>query len=79
MHSLLRLRIYLRPYRIQILVSLITLLLLTAASMVIPALIQQVIDVGLQGNDVRFMVNIALVIIAIGVARAFITYANRYQ
>jgi ATP-binding cassette subfamily B multidrug efflux pump len=78
MHSLLRLRSYLQPYRLQILLSLITLLLLTAASMVIPALIQQVIDVGLQRNDVRFLINIALLIIAIGVARAFITYANRY-
>jgi ATP-binding cassette subfamily B multidrug efflux pump len=78
MHSLFRLRIYLQPYRLQILLSLITLLLLTTASMVIPALIQQVIDVGLQRNDVRFLINIALLIIAIGVARAFITYANRY-
>jgi len=78
MHSLLRLRIYLQPYRLQILLSLITLLLLAAASMLIPALIQQVIDVGLQRNDARFLINIALLIIAIGVARAFVTYANRY-
>jgi ATP-binding cassette subfamily B multidrug efflux pump len=78
MHSLLRLRSYLQPYRLQILLSLITLLLLTAASMVIPALIQQVIDVGLKKSDARFLINIALLIITIGAARACITYANRY-
>jgi ATP-binding cassette subfamily B multidrug efflux pump len=78
MRSLLRLRPYLQPYRLQIILSLITLLLLTAASMVIPALIQQVIDVGLKKSDARFLINIALLIITIGAARACITYANRY-
>ena len=78
MHSLLRLRPYLQPYRLQIILSLITLLLLTSASMLIPALIQQVIDVGLKKNDTRFLINIALLIIAIGAARAGITYFNRY-
>ena len=78
MHSLLRLRSYLQLYRVQIILSLISLLLLTSASMLIPALIQQVIDVGLLHKDVHFLINIALLIIAIGVGRAFITYANRY-
>jgi ATP-binding cassette subfamily B protein len=78
MHSLLRLRSYIRTYKLQIILSLITLLLLTAASMLIPALVQQVIDVGLQRKDVHFLFNIALLIIAIGVGRTFITYANRY-
>jgi ATP-binding cassette subfamily B protein len=57
---------------------MVTLLLLTAASMVIPTLIQQVIDVGLQRQDVQFLIRIALLIIAIGVFRVIITYANRY-
>lgn len=78
MHALLRLRSYIRPYRLQILLSMVTLLLLTAASMVIPTLIQQVIDVGLQRQDVQFLIRIALLIIAIGVFRVIITYANRY-
>jgi ATP-binding cassette subfamily B multidrug efflux pump len=78
MHSLLRLRPYLHPYRLQIILSLICLLLLTAASMLIPTLIQQVIDVGLQRKDVHFLVTIAMLIIAIGVGRAILTYTNRY-
>jgi ATP-binding cassette subfamily B multidrug efflux pump len=78
MHSLLRLRPYLIKFRLQILVSMISLLMLTAASMLIPTLIQEVIDVGLKHNDMRFLFNIALLIIAIGVGRSFITYVNRY-
>ena len=78
MRPLLRLRPYLYPYRWQIVFSLTSLLLLTAASMVIPALVQQVIDVGLQRKDVQFLLKIALLIITIGIFRSALTYTNRY-
>jgi len=78
MRSLLRLRHFLRPYRTQIILSLVTLLLLTAASMLIPTLIQQVIDVGIQQKNVHYLFTIAMVVVTIGVLRAFLTYTNRY-
>lgn len=78
MQSLLRLRTFLRPYWVQIVLSLITLLLLTAASMAIPSLIQQAIDIGLQRNDVHFLFMIAMLIVGLGVLRACLTFTNRY-
>jgi ABC-type bacteriocin/lantibiotic exporter with double-glycine peptidase domain len=73
MRSLLRLRGYIRPYLLQILLALFAILSLTAASLAIPAIIQQVIDTGLAKRDVRLLVSSALLILLIGVAQAILT------
>jgi ATP-binding cassette subfamily B multidrug efflux pump len=78
MRSLLRLRGYIRPYLLQILLALFAILSLTAASLAIPAIIQQVIDTGLAKRDVRLLVSSALLILLIGVAQAILTYAQSY-
>jgi ATP-binding cassette, subfamily B, multidrug efflux pump len=78
MRSLFRLRIYLYPYRVQIILSLLTLLLLTSAGMLIPTLVQDAIDIGLQQKNVRYLAMIAMLVLLIGVARAALTFTNRY-
>src|SRR5512143_2593578 len=78
MHHLLRLRAYLRPYWLQVLISLILLLALTGLSLVIPEIIQQVIDVGLKQAEVGFLFKYALILLGIGALTAVLTYFQRY-
>jgi len=78
MKNLYRLRDFLRPYWRQVGLALFLLLSLTAISMIIPEIIRQVIDVGLVSGDAGYMVRAALVILGIGVARAFLPYGVRY-
>jgi len=78
MKSLLRLHIFIRPYKWQMFFSFLTLLAITGLSMVIPALLRQVIDVGLQRGDVNFLIQLALVILFIGLLRAGLGYLNRF-
>jgi len=79
MNSLLRLRPYLRRYRVQILLTLLAILIQTAANLAIPTIIQQVIDVGLARQDTRFLVVSALAILGIGVLLAVLTFLQRYM
>jgi len=78
MRPLLRLRGYLRPYLVQILLALFTILSLTTASLAVPAIIQQVIDTGLAKRDVGLLVSSALLILFIGVVQAVLTYFQSY-
>ncbi len=79
MRHLFRLRVYLRPYWRQILVSLVLLLALTGLSLVIPEIIRQVIDVGLKQSNVSYLIKAALVLLGIGVLNAIFTYLQRYN
>jgi ATP-binding cassette subfamily B protein len=78
MHHLLRLRAYLRPYWLQVSISLILLLALTGLSLIIPEIIRQVIDVGLKQAEVSFLVKYALILLGIGVLNSVLTYFQRY-
>lgn len=78
MKYLLRLLPSLRPYWGQITISLLLLLVLTGLGLVIPAIIQQVIDVGIQNKDLAYLVNAALLILGIGAAHAVLIYFQRY-
>ena len=78
MKQLLRLRPFLRAYWWQILLSLIFLLCLTGLSLVIPAIIRQVIDVGLSQGDVTLLIQAAAIILVIGITRAILIYFQRY-
>jgi ATP-binding cassette, subfamily B, multidrug efflux pump len=78
MKSLLRLSPALRKYWRQVVMALICILALTAANLVIPRIIQQVIDVGLARGEIRFMLNAGLLILAIGVLQTILTYLQRY-
>jgi ATP-binding cassette subfamily B multidrug efflux pump len=78
MRHLLRLRVYLRPYWRQVLISVILIFLLTGLSLIIPEIIRQVIDVGLKQSDINYLVNAALLLVGIGVLNAVFTYFQRY-
>jgi ATP-binding cassette subfamily B multidrug efflux pump len=78
MKNLWRLQDFLRPYWRQVSLGLFLLLTQTAISMIIPEIIRRVIDVGLVSGDATYMINAALVILGIGVVRAFLPYGVRY-
>lgn len=78
MKSLLRLGSFVHPYRTQVFLALLTLIAITAINLIIPAIIQRVIDVGLAQREARFLALSALSILAIGAIRASLTYWQRY-
>ena len=78
MRFLFRLRVYLRPYWRQVLISLILLLSLTGLSLTIPEIIRRVIDVGLKQSDVSYLIRAALLLLGIGALNSLFTYFQRY-
>jgi len=78
MKDLLRLRKLLRPYLWQVLLSLLVLLLVTAARLAVPAIIGNVIDEGLGGGQERYLVIAALAILGIGLVRALLSFVQTY-
>jgi len=76
--SLFRIFDILRPYIGHVALALIFLLLITTANLVVPEIIQRVIDIGLVGGDPRFLLNAALVILGIGLFNSIIDFGNRY-
>jgi ATP-binding cassette subfamily B multidrug efflux pump len=78
MTSLLRLRKLLRPYVWQVLLSLLVLLLVTAARLVVPAIIGNVIDYGLGGGEESYLIRAALIILGIGAVRALLSFVQTY-
>ncbi len=78
MKSLRRLPTLLYPYRIHVVLAILLLVLMTITRLAVPVIIQQVIDVGLASGDVRTLLNYGLLILALGIGRAFITFWQRY-
>ncbi|HEX9617583.1 MAG TPA: ABC transporter ATP-binding protein [Anaerolineales bacterium] len=71
-------RAFVRPYRNQIFIALLTLVLITGINLIVPAIIREVIDVGLVRGEARIMVLSALAILGIGILRAILVYLQRY-
>jgi ATP-binding cassette subfamily B multidrug efflux pump len=78
MKEILRLRPFLRPYWVQVIFSLLLLLAMTGLSLAVPAIIRQVIDIGLARKELGFLVRAALLILGIGAVNAVLTYFQRY-
>jgi ATP-binding cassette, subfamily B, multidrug efflux pump len=78
MKYLFRLRAYLRPYRYQLLLNLFLLLSTTGLSLVIPQIIQQVIDKGLKSGAAELLVRSALLLLGIGLMTALLNLGQRY-
>ena len=78
MKHLLRLIPSLRPYWGQIALSLLLLLILTGLGLLVPAIIQRVIDVGIENEDLAYLLKSALLILGIGAAHAGLIYIQRY-
>ena len=78
MKHLLRTQIFLKPYFWQILATLLMLLLLTGLNLLVPRIIQNVIDQGLvQGQRVQ-LVRSALLLFVLGLGSAILSLGNRY-
>ncbi len=78
MKSLLRLRGFIRPYWSQVLLALAALVLMTVISLTVPLIIREVIDEGLVNQDAPLLATAALILLAIGIAKAGLLYWQRY-
>ncbi len=78
MKYLFRLRSFLKPYRGQLALNLALLLSTTGLSLVVPQIIQQVIDQGLKAGESLFLVRSALILLGIGVLTSGMNLGQRY-
>jgi len=77
MKHLIRIRAFLKPYIWQTLATLITLLIITGLSLLVPRILSSVIDNGLKGGQV-YLALAALLLLAIGLFSALLNLINRY-
>jgi ATP-binding cassette subfamily B multidrug efflux pump len=54
------------------------MLALTGLNLVIPEIIQRVIDIGLKQSNVNYLINSALILLGIGIFKSLFTYYQRY-
>jgi ATP-binding cassette subfamily B multidrug efflux pump len=78
MKPLLKIGKFLRPYWLYLLGAFIALIGVTIAQLVIPRIIGQVIDIGLEAGDTGYMLQAGLLILAIGLGRSIIAFIQRY-
>jgi ATP-binding cassette subfamily B multidrug efflux pump len=78
MKSILRLRSFVKPYLPQILISLLSLGTLTGLSLVVPRIIQQVIDQGIGNGGSGVLVRSALLLLGLGLLTAALNGFQRY-
>jgi ATP-binding cassette subfamily B protein len=78
MKHLLRIRTFLRPYTPQIVGTLLVLLVLTGFSLVVPRIIQAVIDQGLIDGNTGALVRSAALLLGLGLVSAFLGLILRY-
>jgi len=67
-----------KPYFRQIVLASVFLLILTVIEMAFPAIIRQVIDVGLKGGDQRFLIVAAGLILGLGLIKALVNFREQY-
>ncbi|MEJ5224927.1 MAG: ABC transporter ATP-binding protein, partial [Anaerolineales bacterium] len=79
MKHILRLRAFIRPYWGQILLNLFFLFALTGLGLVIPRIIQHVVDDGLLRGAVESLLGSALILLVIGLLTAGLNMALRYN
>jgi ATP-binding cassette subfamily B multidrug efflux pump len=78
MKYLFRLRKFLKPYRGQLSVNLAILLTTTGLALVVPQIIQQVIDQGLKAGASSVLIRSALILLGIGILTASLNLGQRY-
>jgi ATP-binding cassette, subfamily B, multidrug efflux pump len=78
MKYLFKLRLYLKPYTWQILLNITFLLSVTGLSLLVPQILQNVIDQGLKAGAAAFLVRSALLLVGIGAATAALNLGQRY-
>ena len=78
MKHLLRIRILLEPYLWQTLLNLLILLSMTGLSLVVPHVIETVIDEGLLKDHAPFLAQSALMLLGLGLTSALLSLFQRY-
>jgi ABC-type multidrug transport system fused ATPase/permease subunit len=79
MKNIIRIAPFLKPYVWQIAVTLFTLLTLTGMNLLVPRIIQNVIDDGLMRGDTTYLVRSALLLLGLGLGSALLSLINRYS
>jgi ABC-type multidrug transport system fused ATPase/permease subunit len=78
MKHLYKLRRYLKPYLWQVLLNMACLLGTTGLSLLIPQIIQNVIDRGLKAGAGAYLIHSALILVGLGVGTALLNLGARY-
>ena len=78
MNSLFRLRHFLKPYLGQITANLLILLTVTGLALIVPRIIQQIVDNGLLKGEAQYIVRSALILLGLGLASAVLNLGQRY-
>jgi len=78
MKNLLRISTFLKPYTGQVIASLVMLLTLTGLNLLVPRIIQSVIDDGLVGGQTNNLIRSALLLFALGLGSAILNLFHRY-
>lgn len=78
MKHLFKLRRFYQPYLLQLIFNMLILLSMTGLSLVVPQIIQGVIDKGLKAGATAFLVRSALLLVGIGVGTAVLNLGQRY-
>jgi ABC-type multidrug transport system fused ATPase/permease subunit len=78
MKNLFRISSFLKPYFWQVTASLVMLLTLTGLNLLVPRIIQSVIDDGLVGGQTGHLVRSALFLFGLGVGSAILNLFHRY-
>jgi ATP-binding cassette subfamily B multidrug efflux pump len=79
MSHLLRLRVFLKPYSLPILASLVILLVMTGLGLLVPRILQTAIDEGLLQGEVDFVVRAAAILLGLGLLTALLNLGQRYM
>ncbi|MFH2103918.1 MAG: ABC transporter ATP-binding protein [Chloroflexota bacterium] len=79
MKHLLKLRQFFQPYIGQMVTNLLILVIATGLALIVPRVIEQIIDVGIGRGEVTTIVRSALILLAIGFASALLNLALRYR
>jgi ATP-binding cassette subfamily B protein len=78
MKSLFRLREVLSAYRLQVFLLLLVVIGSTIASLIVPVILERIIDVGLAEGSVQYLAMAAVLLLIIGGARSGLLYLQRY-
>ncbi len=78
MENLIRISAFLKPYAWQVAWTLVMLLTLTGLNLLVPRIIQSVIDDGLLIGNTSYLIRAALFLLGLGLASALLGLSNRY-
>jgi ATP-binding cassette subfamily B multidrug efflux pump len=78
MNSILRLRSFIKPYWLQVALSLLFLAILTGLELLVPRIIQQVIDKGISNGQLSVLGKSALLLLILGLLTAILNGFQRY-